>query len=90
MGVTLLSPSLCMRLERCCEFLQKVGRRRETQTLVARAELKTCMFTPSLQKAILCSYNLSRKSVLALQAGIQKIMFENKPTCKGCALRIQR
>lgn len=78
----MLRPSPCMRLERCYAFLQKVGRDREIQTPVTRAEMKTCMFTPSLQKACLCCYNLPRKPVLALQAGVQRIMFENKPTCR--------
>lgn len=73
MGVTVLRPPLCVRLEGCCEFPQKVGRHGKIKTLVARAELNTCMFTPSLQKSILCSYNLSRKPVLALWAGIGKM-----------------
>lgn len=90
MGVTVLRPPLCVRLEGCCEFPQKVGRNGKIKTLVARAELNTCMFTPSLQKSILCSYNLSRKPVLALWAGMGKITFENKPTWRWCALRIQR
>lgn len=48
----MLRSSLCIRLEHCYEFIQKVGRHREIQTLVARAELNS-----------VCSLSVCRKLV---------------------------